>query len=40
VHDLVRAHGGTIRAANQPGGGAVVVFTVPAVARPPRDQRL
>jgi signal transduction histidine kinase len=40
VHDLVRAHGGTIRAANRPGAGAVVVFTVPAVARPPRDQRL
>ncbi|MGH9209904.1 MAG: sensor histidine kinase [Acidimicrobiales bacterium] len=33
VHDLVRAHGGTVRATNPPGGGASVTFTVPATGR-------
>jgi two-component system sensor histidine kinase BaeS len=29
ARDLVLAHGGTIEAANQPGGGAVVSFRLP-----------
>jgi two-component system, OmpR family, sensor histidine kinase BaeS len=33
VHDLVRAHGGTVQATNPPGGGASVSFSVPAVVR-------
>ena len=33
ARDLVRAHGGTITASNQAGGGAAIVFTVP-VSRP------
>jgi signal transduction histidine kinase len=30
ARDLVLAHGGTIEAANQPGGGALVLFRLPA----------
>jgi signal transduction histidine kinase len=29
AHDLVKAHGGSIRASNNPDGGAVVSFTLP-----------
>lgn len=29
VHDLVRAHGGAVRATNRPGGGAAVAFSIP-----------
>jgi two-component system sensor histidine kinase BaeS len=30
AQDLIRAHGGTIRAWNQPDGGAAIAFTLPA----------
>ena len=29
VRDIVASHGGTVSAANRPGGGAVVGFTLP-----------
>jgi two-component system sensor histidine kinase KdpD len=32
---IVGAHGGTITAANRPGGGAVFRFTLPSTGRPP-----
>ena len=32
--DLVRAHGGSISAANEPGGGAVVSFEIPVARQP------
>jgi signal transduction histidine kinase len=32
ARDLVEAHGGTIRARNEPAGGATVTFTLPLVA--------
>jgi two-component system sensor histidine kinase BaeS len=35
VHDLVRAHGGTASARNQPTGGAAVSFTLPAALGSP-----
>jgi signal transduction histidine kinase len=37
ARDLVRAHGGTIAAANRPDGGAAVTFTIPVAS--PADQR-
>jgi two-component system sensor histidine kinase KdpD len=33
---IVEAHGGRIRAANRPGGGALFVFTLPLGAGPPQ----
>ena len=33
---IVAAHGGTIRAENRPGGGAVFRFTIPSTEEPPR----
>jgi len=32
---IVEAHGGTIRAANRPGGGAAFIFTLPVGGTPP-----
>jgi two-component system sensor histidine kinase KdpD len=32
---IVQAHGGTITAANRPGGGAAFRFTLPLVGTPP-----
>jgi signal transduction histidine kinase len=37
VEAIARAHGGTARAANLDGGGAVVSLTIPAGDRPQRD---
>jgi two-component system sensor histidine kinase BaeS len=34
ARDLVQAHGGTISAANQPGGGATVSFEIPRAPQP------
>ncbi|MDQ3896955.1 MAG: ATP-binding protein [Actinomycetota bacterium] len=34
ARDLVAAHGGSIRAANPPGGGATVTFEIPVVRQP------
>jgi two-component system sensor histidine kinase BaeS len=34
AHDLVRAHGGAIQAANEPGGGATVSFEIPVGRQP------
>jgi PAS domain S-box-containing protein len=36
-HSIIHQHGGTITASNAPGGGAVIVLTLP-VAPPPDDQ--
>jgi two-component system sensor histidine kinase KdpD len=33
---IVEAHGGTIRAENRPGGGAIFRFTIPVTAEPPQ----
>ncbi len=34
---IVEAHGGTIRATNQPGGGAEFILSMPAAENPPED---
>lgn len=34
ARDLVKAHGGTIQAGNEPGGGATVAFEIPVVPQP------
>lgn len=36
---IVRAHGGTIRAANRPGGGALFTFTLPVAPPIPEEAR-
>ncbi|WP_295137329.1 ATP-binding protein [uncultured Reyranella sp.] len=36
---IIRSHGGCIRAANQPGGGARVSFTLPAIGGQPVNPR-
>lgn len=36
ARDLVQAHGGTVRAWNEPGGGAAISFTVPVDGRASR----
>ncbi|MGA9750805.1 MAG: sensor histidine kinase KdpD [Acidobacteriota bacterium] len=36
---IVRAHGGTIRAANRPGGGALFIFTLPVAPPIPEEAR-
>ncbi len=38
VRQLVEAQGGSVRAQNRPGGGALVRFTVPLSAQPPRPR--
>jgi len=35
VHRTIQLHGGTVRAANAPGGGLVVEMTLPAHTRTP-----
>jgi len=39
VHAIVHAHDGTVRALNEPGGGARFVVSLPALAAPPAPQR-
>jgi len=39
VHAIVHAHDGTVRALNEPAGGARFVVSLPALAAPPAPQR-
>lgn len=39
VHAIVLAHDGTVRALNEPGGGARFVVSLPALAAPRAPQR-